>query len=151
MSSGIYSGNANSRHGLFKHQVLVRENSVINLHASDLRTFIPSRDFVLSRDFYSALGCELEWSDDNLALFNLAGSRFYLQRYYVKEWAENSMLHISVQDAANCFTDITGLIESGRFPSVRVAPPKRESYGALVTYVWDPSGVLLHLTQWDEG
>lgn len=150
MSSGIYSGNANSRHGLFKHQVLVRENSVINLHASDLRTFIPSR-ILCYPGFYSALGCELEWSDDNLALFNLAGSRFYLQRYYVKEWAENSMLHISVQDAANCFTDITGLIESGRFPSVRVAPPKRESYGALVTYVWDPSGVLLHLTQWDEG
>ena len=24
-----------------------------------------------------------------------------------------------------------------------------EPYGALVTYVWDPSGVLLHLAQWD--
>lgn len=99
---------------------------MINLHASDLRTFVPSQDFALSKDFYSALGCELEWSDDNLALFNLAGSRFYLQRYYVKEWAENSTLHISVQDAVNCFADITELVESGRFPSVRIAPPKQE-------------------------
>lgn len=122
---------------------------MINLHASDLRTFVPSQDFALSKDFYSALGCELEWSDDNLALFNLAGSRFYLQRYYVKEWAENSTLHISVQDVVNCFADITELVESGRFPSVRIAPPKQEPYGALVTYVWDPSGVLLHLAQWD--
>lgn len=122
---------------------------MINLHASDLRPFIPSRDFALSKDFYSALGCELEWSDDNLVLFNLAGSRFYLQRCYVKEWAENSMLHLSVQDAAKCFADITKLIESGRFPPARVALPKQESYGALVTYVWDPSGVLLHLAQWD--
>lgn len=121
---------------------------MIDLRASDLRTFVPSQDFALSKDFYSALGCELEWSNDDLALFNLAGSRFYLQRYYVKEWAENSMLHISVQDAAHCFADITELVESGRFPSVRVAQPKQEPYGALVTYVWDPSGVLLHLAQW---
>lgn len=122
---------------------------MIDLQASDLRTFVPAKDFALSKDFYSALGCALEWSDESLALFNLAGSRFYLQRYYVKEWAENSMLHISVQDAARCFSDITGLVESGRFPSARVAAPKREPYGALVTYVWDPSGVLLHLAQWD--
>lgn len=122
---------------------------MIDLQSSDLRTFVPARDFTLSKDFYSALGCDLEWSDENLALFNLAGSRFYLQRYYVKEWAENSMLHISVQDAARCFSDIGGLIDSGRFPSARVAAPKQEPYGALVTYAWDPSGVLLHLAQWD--
>jgi hypothetical protein len=30
-----------------------------------------------------------------------------------------------------------------------VAAPKQEPYGACVTYVWDPSGVLLHLAQWD--
>jgi len=126
----------------------LEESAVINLHASDLRTFVPSQDFVLSKEFYLALGCDLEWADDDLALFNLAGSRFYLQRHYAKEWAENSMLHISVQNAAGCFADITGLVASGRFPSVRVAPPKQEPYGALVTYVWDPSGVLLHLAQW---
>lgn len=122
---------------------------MIDLKASDLRTFVPAQDFALSKDFYSALGCNLQWSDENLALFNLAGSRFYLQRYYVKDWAENSMLHISVQDAAQCFSDISELIASKRFPSARVAAPKQESYGALVTYVWDPSGALLHLAQWE--
>jgi hypothetical protein len=122
---------------------------VIDLKASDLRTFVPAQDFALSKSFYSALGCDLEWSDENQALFNLAGSRFYLQRYYVKDWAENSMLHISVQDASRCFSDISELVASGRFPSVRVAGSKQEPYGALVTYVWDPSGVLLHLAQWD--
>jgi hypothetical protein len=123
---------------------------VIDLQASDLRTFVPALDFEISKDFYVALGCDLDWSDENMALFNLAGSRFYLQRYYVKEWAENSMLHISVQNAARCYSEIAGLIDSGRFPSARVAAPKQEAYGALVTYVWDPSGVLLHLVQWDE-
>ncbi|MGO1542409.1 MAG: glyoxalase [Luteimonas sp.] len=122
---------------------------MIDLQSSEVRTFVPAKDFLLSKEFYSALGCNLEWSDDNLALLNLAGSRFYLQRYYVKDWAENSMLHISVQDSAQCFSDISKLLESGRFPSARVAAPKHEPYGASVTYVWDPSGVLLHLAQWD--
>ena len=29
----------------------------------------------------------------------------------------------------------------------RVNPPKEEDYGALVTYIWDPAGVLLHMAQ----
>jgi hypothetical protein len=123
---------------------------VIDLHASDLRPFLPSQNFDLSKQFYAALGCKLEWSDENLALFNLAGSRFYLQRYYAKEWADNCMLHISVQDAANCYAEIAEVLKSGRFAGTRVAPPKQEPYGALVTYVWDPVGVLLHLAQWNQ-
>lgn len=121
-----------------------------DLHASELRTFVPARDFDLSRDFYRALGCGLEWSDDNLALFRLGESKFFLQRYYVKEWAENCMLHIGVQDAAQCHADIAKLLEGGRFAPARVAAPKHEPYGAWVTYVWDPAGVLLHLVQWDK-
>jgi len=121
----------------------------MDLRAGELRTFVPAQDFALSQAFYAALGCELEWSDDSLALFRVGASRFYLQRYYLKEWAENCALHISVEDAAGCYADISALVESGRFPSVRVAAPKREPYGALVTYVWDPAGVLLHLAQWD--
>lgn len=111
-------------------------------------TLCPVTGFCLVQGLLPGLG--LEWSDENMALFNLGGSRFYLQRYYVKEWAENSMLHVSVPDAAYCFDAITGLMASGRFPSARVAAPKHEPYGAWVTYVWDPSGVLLHLAQWDK-
>lgn len=122
---------------------------MIDLQVTDVRAFLPSQDFELSKQFYTELGCKLEWSDDNLALFNLAGYRFYLQRYYTKEWAENSMLHISVQDAADCHAAIADLLNSGRFPGARVAQPKLEPYGALVTYVWDPVGVLLHLAQWN--
>jgi hypothetical protein len=122
---------------------------MIDLQAQGLRPFVPARDFALSQDFYTALGCTLEWADDSLALFNLGGSRFYLQHYYVQEWAENCMLHIAVRDAAQCFADVSALIASGRFPGARVAAPRREPYGAWVTYVWDPCGVLLHLAQWD--
>ena len=78
----------------------------------------------------------------------MGSQHFYLQRYYVKEWAENSMLHVTVADAQSCFEQISQLLSFGRFPTARVSSPKEEPYGAIVTYVWDPTGVLLHLAQW---
>lgn len=71
-----------------------------------------------------------------------------LQRYYTKEFAENMMLHVTVADARACAEQIKEQLAASRFPGVRVSQPKQEPYGALVTYVWDPAGVLLHLAQW---
>lgn len=122
---------------------------LIDLQATDIRPFLPARDFELSKAFYVALGFAVKWSDLNMALIESGNQRFYLQRYFVQEWADNSMLHISVADAQLCFTQISEALASGSFPGARVAQPKQEAYGALVTYVWDPAGVLLHLAQWD--
>ena len=121
---------------------------MINLRVSDVRPFVPAEDFALSKDFYVSLGWMVEWSDDSLALMENADQRFYLQCHYVKEWAENSMMHITVEDAQADYIQVKELLDSGRFSNARVAEPKREPYGALVTYVWDPAGVLLHLAQW---
>lgn len=123
---------------------------MLSLNVSDVRPFVPARDFSVSKEFYVALGWTIRWSDENLALLENANQRFYLQRYYVKDWAENSMLHITVEDTRCCFAQIKELVDSGRFPGVRVSEPKQEPYGALVTYVWDPAGVLLHLAQWTD-
>ncbi|MGD9945239.1 MAG: VOC family protein [Burkholderiaceae bacterium] len=115
---------------------------------NELRVFVPAKDFALSRDFYQALGWRLQWSDEQLALMEAAGQRFYLQNYYAKEWAENFMLHVSVDDAHAWHEHVRAVLASDRFPGARVSAPKQEAYGARVTYVWDPSGVLIHFAQW---
>lgn len=127
-----------------------RESSVIDLKVGDLRPFLPAKDFEVSKDFYLSIGCRLEWEGDDLALLYLGGQRFYLQRYFVKEWAENCMLHLSVEDADSCYRQVLQVVDAGRHPGAKVVAPKMEAYGALVTYVWDPSGVLLHLAQWSK-
>ncbi|MDB6062589.1 MAG: hypothetical protein JWM78_2692 [Verrucomicrobiaceae bacterium] len=119
-----------------------------NLQITEVKPFIPAKDFAISKHFYESLGWVIKWSDANLALMENANQRFYLQNYYAKEWAENTMLHITVADAFSSYTRIKALLESGEFAPARVAEPKQESYGALVTYLWDPAGVLLHLAQW---
>ena len=121
---------------------------MINLNIRDIRTFLPAKDFEMSKAFYVALGWELKYTDANLALLENANHRFYIQNYSSKEWAENCMLHITVEDAEACYEQVSALIETGRFAGVRVSKPKQEPYGALVAYVWDPSGVLLHLAEW---
>jgi len=121
---------------------------MIDLQASDIRSFVSAKDFGMSKDFYVALGGVIEWSDEKMALVELGGHRFYIQDYFVKEWADNTMLHITVADAQSCFAQISALLAGGGFPGARVSAPKQEPYGALVSYVWDPSGILLHLAQW---
>lgn len=115
--------------------------------ARDVRVFVPTRDHALSVAFYEALGWRRNWREGGLAELELAGVRLWLQDYYAKDWAENFMIHVAVEDARAWHGHAARVIAGGRFPGARVAEPKEEPYGALVTYVWDPCGVLIHLAQ----
>jgi len=116
----------------------------------DVRTFVPAADFPRSVAFYEALGWATAWTDHaGLALMELGGHRFMLQDHFVRDWAENSMLSIVVSDARAWYERTVDVLRDGDFGPARVAEPKNEPW-ATVTYVWDPCGVLLHFTQFDE-
>jgi uncharacterized glyoxalase superfamily protein PhnB len=119
-----------------------------NLSVTDVRVFVPSRDFEVSNAFYAALGFATIWNDDTLALLELGGHRIMLQNYFVKAWAENFMIVIEVEDADAWYAQITDVLRDGAFGDARVAEPEDQDWGARVTYVWDPCGVLIHFTQW---
>lgn len=120
-----------------------------NLKVSDLRPFIPAVDFTLCKRFYAGLGWETKDVGENLALVHLADQQhFYIQDYYLKEVVENCMLHLTVADAQAWYQHVSAVLRGGEFADARVQPPKLQAYGALVTFVHDPSGVLLHLCQW---
>jgi len=119
-----------------------------NLSVSDIRPFIPAQDFEQSKLFYSSLGWTVKDVGDGLALVELQDAHFYIQNYYIKDVAENAMLHITVQDARAWHQHVSAVLEGKKFPQARVQPPKLQPYGAIVTFVHDPTGVLLHLCQW---
>lgn len=120
-----------------------------NLTVSDIRPFIPARSFEQSKQFYSSIGWTVKDVAPRLALVELQNVHFYIQDYYVKEVAENAMLHLTVEDASAWYQHIATVLASNQFPAARVQPPKPQPYGALVTFVHDPTGVLLHLCQWN--
>jgi len=121
------------------------------LPVEDVRPFVPAKDFEVSRRFYEALGWSTVWTDDDgLAMMELGGHRFMLQDHYVRDWAENFMITVVVDDAAAWYRHAASVLADGDYGGARVAEPRREDWGATVTYVWDPCGVLLHFTQWHD-
>jgi hypothetical protein len=118
--------------------------------ASDIRPFIPARDFVLAKRFYAALGWATHDVGPGLALVTVGDAQhFYIQDYYLKDVAENCMLHLTVDDASAWHAHVASALRGGDFPGARVQPPARQPYGASVVFVHDPTGVLLHLCEWD--
>lgn len=118
-----------------------------NLAATDVKVFVPTRDFDESLRFYTALGWRLNWRHGTLAEVELGGVRLFLQGFYAKKLAENFMIYVDVEDAAAWYQHIAAVLKNNAFPKARVAPPKEEPHGALVTYAWDPCGVLIHFAQ----
>ena len=115
--------------------------------AQDVKAFVPAKNFNESLAFYQAMGWKLNWQNGGLAELELAGCRFFLQDFYFKKLAENFMLYINVNSAQAWWDHVSTVLEGGDYPTARAQEPKHETYGATVTYVWDPSGVLLHFAE----
>lgn len=118
-----------------------------NLAVKDIRAFIPARDFALSKQFYSSLGWPVKDLEPRLALAQLGERYFYIQDYYLEDVALNSMLHITVEDSSAWYEHVKAVLKEQQFSAARARPPKLHPYGAIVTFVHDPTGVLLHLCQ----
>ena len=63
-----------------------------------IRPFIGSDDFQTSREFYKLIGFTETWSSLNMSYFDMKGFGFYLQDAHVKDWIDNSMLFLEIDD-----------------------------------------------------
>jgi catechol 2,3-dioxygenase-like lactoylglutathione lyase family enzyme len=117
-----------------------------DLAGTEFRTFVPTRDFELSKRFYQALGFE-QVADGEVAIFNSGAGGIILQRYYQKDWAENSMLSLMVDDLDAWWAHVESLDLPGRFGVPAPKPPVMQPWGLRVAYVVDPCGVLWHFAE----
>ena len=121
----------------------------MNLTVDDVKIFVPAKNFEESLNFYKEMGWGVNWVADqqDLAILELAGQRFYLQNYYNKDWANNFMMFITVEDPHAWYEHAQQVIAKGNYKYARLREPQTTDFNALVTYVWDPSGVLLHFAK----
>lgn len=73
---------------------------------------------------------------------------FYLQRYYVKAWVENSMVFLEVDDVEACAVELLAKNLPERYPTVRFTEIKTYDWGREL-FMHDPSGVLWHFGQFN--
>jgi len=118
----------------------------MSLAIVSLRTFFGSKDFEVSRSFYAYLGFQETVLTKKMSVFQLNGFSFYLQDYYAKEWIENTMLFIEVENVAECFGWLSQLQLDKKYPGAQLRPIKKENWGEEC-FVIDPAGVLLHFGQ----
>ena len=111
------------------------------------RPFLPARDFALSKRFYEALGFEMLLDAADVAIFRIGRGEFLLQRYYQKDWAENFMMQLMVDDLDAWWHHILSLDLPANFGVAAPKPPALQPWGLRLAYVTDPSGVLWHVAE----
>jgi uncharacterized glyoxalase superfamily protein PhnB len=111
----------------------------------DLKTFVPAKDHDLAKQFYTDLGCKLNWGNDQMAEFQIGAFRFLLQKFYVQELAENFMMHLMVENADTWWKHIERIGLAKKYPGIVAKPPAMQPWGLRVLYLSDPTGVLWHI------
>jgi predicted enzyme related to lactoylglutathione lyase len=111
------------------------------------RPFLPARDFASSKAFYEAMGFTMELDGDDVAIYRIGSTSFLLQNHFQKQWAENFMMQLLVDDLDAWWEHIVSLDLPTRFGVPGPKPPTMQPWGLRIAYVVDPSGVLWHVAQ----
>ena len=111
------------------------------MKVDDIRAFIPSKDYEITKTFYTELGFTGVYVSDDLTLFESGECTFFVQRFYNKELAENLMLQLIVLDIETAFE-----IANKSKHKTKISPIQQENWGK-VFYLHGPSGELWHVTQ----
>jgi catechol 2,3-dioxygenase-like lactoylglutathione lyase family enzyme len=112
-----------------------------------LRPFVPAKDLDLSKRFYQRLGFTItqEFGDGSGCILSLGQSSFILQKFYVKEHAHNFMMQLVVPNIDAWWEHIEAAKLKESFGVQEPRPPQMQPWGIVVSYVFDPTGVLWHV------
>ena len=113
-----------------------------------MRPVVPAKVFEISKRFYVDLGFQPHTLTDKLVEMRLGTFAFILQDYYVREWADNFVMHMAVSDVNLWWDHIVSLDLPARYGVKSRRARRLEDWG-LVASVIDPSGVLWRIAEDD--
>lgn len=114
--------------------------------AISIRPFIGAENFETSRSFYKDLGFEETVLFHNMPVFKFGALAFYLQDAYVKNWIENTMVFVEVEDVDKHWNDLQGLNLTAKYENVKLTPISTYDWGREC-FLHDPCGILWHFGQ----
>lgn len=108
-----------------------------------VRPFIGAANFDTSRSFYRDLGFEEVRLGNDMSVFRAGGINFYLQNAYVKDWIDNTMVFVEVDDVNRYWNELQQLNLPAKYESARLTAPREYDWGKEC-FLHDPSGILWH-------
>ena len=114
------------------------------MHIKSIHPFLGCKDFMISRAFYRELGFEEVLLPPKMALFKKGDFGFYLQDAYVKDWVDNTMVFLEVENVQQHLDHIKSLQLPEKYAGVRVSELVHQEWGSEF-FVHDPSGILWHI------
>lgn len=112
-------------------------------HARSIRPFIGAENFDVSRSFYLDLGFQESRLGPEMSYFKTEAFGFYLQNAYVKDWIDNSMIFLEVDDVLRHWNELFALDLPAKYKNVKLTPIRQYDWGSEC-FMHDPSGILWH-------
>lgn len=116
------------------------------LNSTEIKVFLPARDFALSQRFYEDLGFTKASEGGGIAYFHHGACAFLLQDWYVQAFAENLQMSLLVEDAQAWFDHVRDSDLAGRY-GVRVTPLEDQPWAMRDFTLTDPAGVCWRIGQ----
>jgi len=111
-----------------------------------LEPFVPSgNDFESSKLFFQELGFAIKWDAGGYVGFEKDGSRFILQKFDNKEFAENFMVSVKVDNAVLFRNEVIDKGLPEKF-GIRIGQVTEQPYGKEVNII-DIAGVCWHFVE----
>lgn len=121
----------------------MEEQKIIKQKVQSIRPFIGAKNFEISRNFYRDLGFEEVVLESKLSLFTRQKTGFYLQDYYTKDWIDNTMIFMEVENTDEFWKELLTLNLTEKYVGVRLTPVRTMEWGKEC-FLHDPSGILWH-------
>lgn len=111
-----------------------------------LEPFVPSgKDFIGSKNFFVELGFQINWDAGDYIGFENNGCKFILQKYDHKDFAENFMLSVKINNAEEFYNYVIEKKLPEKF-GIRINKPSQMPYGKEVNII-DIAGVCWHFVE----
>ena len=121
----------------------------MNQKAKSIRPFLGSKDYQISRAFYQDLGFKENIISSNMSYFEFDGLGFYLQDAYVKDWVDNTMVFMEVEDVKLFYKELFKLELPAKYQDVKLVPIKELDWGSEC-FLHDPAGNLWHFGEFNK-
>jgi hypothetical protein len=111
-----------------------------------LEPFVPSgSDFEQSKQFFQELGFSINWDGGAYVGFENNGCKFILQQYDNRQFAENLMISVGIDDADEFWKSVSEKELPQKF-GISLGSPTDQSYGREVNII-DAAGVCWHFVE----